>query len=82
MIIDGILTIVFGLIDFLLTPLGAIHFNFDISSITYVLQYFKMALYIIPFAQLSPILVFFIAMMGFRIVVSMIKTIWDLLPIL
>lgn len=82
MIIDGLLAVVFGLVDLLLAPLGLLSFNFDITKLEPVLQYFRMALYLIPFQELSPIFLFFVVMMAFRIVVSLIKTIWNLLPIL
>lgn len=82
MITDALFGIVFGLIDLLLTPLLVLDFNFNISSIEPVLQYFKMAGYLIPFAQLSPVFFFFVSLMTFRIAVSLIKTIWNLLPVL
>lgn len=81
MITDAILSIVFGLVDLLLTPLTVLNFEFDISKIEPVLQYFKMALYIIPFGDLLPIVTFFIALMSFRIAISLLKTLWDILPL-
>ena len=82
MIIDGLVNIVFGFIDILLLPLQVINISFDIEKIAPILQYFRMALYIIPFQELSPIFTIFVALMAFRIIVSLIKTIWNLLPIL
>lgn len=81
MIVEGMLSVVFGLLNILLMPLNVVNFGFDILTLEPVKQFIKMALYIIPFAELMPIFVFFASMMAFRIVVSLIKTIWDLLPI-
>lgn len=81
MITDALLAVFFGLVDLLFSPLGLLHFNFDIAKLEPVLQYFRMALYLIPFQELSPIFIFFIAMMAFRVVISVVKTIWNLLPI-
>lgn len=82
MIINGLLSVVFGLLNLLLMPLEIVNFTLDLATLEPVMQYFKMALYLIPFKELMPIFTFFVAMMGFRIVVSLIKTIWNLLPIL
>lgn len=82
MVTDTLLSIVFGIANTLLSPLGSISFDFEVTKLAPVLQYVKMAMYIIPLADLMPILVFFVSLMYFRIVVSLIKTIWNLLPIL
>ena len=82
MVTDTLINIVFLIINTILSPLERLSFNFDITKLEPILQYIRMAMYIIPFAQLSPIFVFFVGMMAFRIMVSIIKTIWDLLPVL
>jgi hypothetical protein len=82
MIVDGLLSVVFGLIQILLIPLELAEFAVTLATFDPVAQYFRMALYLIPFAELMPIFTFFIGMMAFRIIVSLIKTIWNLLPIL
>ena len=37
--------------------------------------------YILPIGKLTPIIVTIVAILGFRIVISIVKTIWALLPI-
>jgi len=81
MITDIILDAIFGIISVLLLPLEVINFGIDLIMIEPVLQFFRMAVFLIPITQLMPIFLFFVSMMSFRIVVSIIKTIWDLLPI-
>jgi len=81
MIIEGVISVIFGLINLLLMPLDVVNFGFNVLTLEPVKQFIKMALYIIPFNELMPIFIFFASMMAFRIVVSLIKTIWDLLPI-
>lgn len=81
MIVEGMLSVVFGLLNVLLLPLNVVNFSMNILTLDPIKQFIKMALYIIPFAELMPIFIFFVSMMAFRIVVSLIKTIWDLLPI-
>lgn len=82
MIVEGLLAVVFGVVNTLLLPLEILNFGFDIlSSITFISQFFNFVGWLLPMAELMPIIISFIALMGFRIVVSLIKTIWDLLPI-
>jgi len=81
MIVEGLLNVVFGLLNVLLIPLQIVDLGLSVITLEPVIQFLNMALYLIPFKELMPIFVFFVAMMSFRVVVSLIKTIWDLLPI-
>ena len=81
MIIEGILSVVFGLLNILLIPLQVADLGLSVVTLDPVIQFVHMALYLIPFKELMPIFIFFISMMSFRIIISLIKTIWDLLPI-
>lgn len=81
MVVEGLLSVVFGFINILLLPLSVIDIGLDILTLEPVIQFINMAMYLIPFKDLMPIFMFFVSMMSFRIIVSLIKTIWDLLPI-
>lgn len=81
MIVEGVLSVVFGLLNVLLLPLQVVDFGLNVLTFKPVLQFLNMALYLVPFRELMPIFIFFVSMMSFRIIVSLIKTIWDLLPI-
>lgn len=82
MVVEGILSVVFGIINILLMPLNVV--NLVVNSLTFkpISQFINMALYLIPFKELMPIFIFFVSIMMFRIAVAIIKTIWDLLPVL
>lgn len=82
MIVEALLSVVFGVVNLLLMPLNIVNLVVDSSAFTPILEFINMALYLIPFRQLMPIFSFFVGIMFFRIIVSFIKTIWDLLPIL
>lgn len=82
MIVEALLSVVFGVINTLLMPLNIINFVVDNAVFSTILEFINMALYLIPFKQLMPIFAFFVSLMMFRIVVAFIKTIWDLLPLL
>ena len=81
MIIEGVLSVVFGLLNILLIPLQVVDLGLSVVTLEPVIQFLHMAMYLIPFKELMPIFIFFMSMMAFRVVVSVIKTIWDLLPI-
>lgn len=81
MIVEGIINIVYNIVNIAMTPFALISFVFDVNKLEPILQYFKMALYLIPYNQLIPIIVFFITLMSFRIAISLLKTIWNILPI-
>lgn len=82
MVVEALLSVVFGVINLLLMPLSVVNFVVNAISLEPVVEFINMAMYLIPFKELMPIFVFFVSMMIFRVVVSFIKTIWDLLPIL
>lgn len=83
MIIDGILFIISNIAGVLLLPLEVINIGVDLlSSITVVTQFLMVIAYVIPWSNLLPIFGIIGVIMGFRITISLIKTIWDLLPIL
>ena len=82
MVTEGILTVVFGIVNIILMPLNVVNLVTDGLSFAPITQFISMALYLIPFNELMPIFVFFVSVMLFRIAVAIIKTIWDLLPVL
>lgn len=81
MVVEGLMSVIFGIVNLLLMPLNIVNLIVDSSAFTPILEFINMALYLIPFRQLMPIFAFFVGLMMFRIVVAFIKTIWDLLPL-
>lgn len=83
MIINLLLGVLQVVVNILLAPLTALNFAIDVlSSISIVQGFVKVVAYLFPWQQITPLVTFIIAMFIFRSVVSLIKTIWDLLPIL
>lgn len=79
-LIFGVLEVV---VNILLAPLTVLNFVFDVvSSISIVQGFVKVVAYLLPWSQLTPLVTFIVAMFIFRSIVALIKTIWDLLPIL
>lgn len=76
-IIGVVIAIVIGII-------GTVSFAWTLNTSTYLqglTKFLQVIYYVLPIGKLSPILFCFIGLMVFRITVSLIKTIWSLIPI-
>ncbi len=80
MITDIILDFVFGFVNTLLSPI-AIVWNLPSSGIEYLTSVLTTVSYFIPISGLMPMILFQIALMTFRVIITLIKTLWDLLPL-
>lgn len=60
------------------TPLGEISLNFDI--IQPFVQFIAMAVYFFPWDEIKPIIYILIGLQVWRVVVSLLRTIWDAAP--
>ncbi len=83
MIVNGLLNIVSGVINLLLAPLELINFAVDVgTSLGVVKGFISVIAYLFPWSQVTPLIYIVITFFIFRCVVALIKTIWDLLPVL
>ena len=83
MIINLFIYVLQGIVNVLLAPLAVLNFGINVALKIGVVQGFiKVVAYLFPWAELSPLVSFIVAMFVFRSVVALIKTIWDLLPVL
>lgn len=83
MIIDLFLGIIQVVVNILLAPLSVLNFVIDITTkIPVVMGFIKFISYLFPWSQITPLITIIISIFAFRAVVSLIKTIWEMLPIL
>lgn len=71
-----VIAIVVGLI-------GTVVFKWSLDTSPYLqglTNFLHVIYYVLPIAKLSPIIFIFVAMMAFRIIISLITTIWSLIP--
>lgn len=76
-IIGVVIAITIGII-------GTVSFSWTLNTSVYLQglsSFLHIIYYVLPIGKLSPIIFCFISLMGFRIVVSLIKTIWSIIPI-
>lgn len=80
MITEIVLSGLLSVVDSVLGLLPAPNIEIPATVFTTAAQYYSIAMLILPFGTVSAIITFLLALQGFRIGVSFIKTIWNLLP--
>lgn len=80
MIFNGIIGGIFSVIDWCLSPLELLNWAFNTLNLAPLKEFLAVAYYIIPIAQLKPIIVFIVSMFVFRAVISLVKTFFSILP--
>lgn len=81
MILEGIFNIIFGVLDFIIGLLPFSDMSFSSASLQSALDIIKSLAYFLPFDTIYDILGLIFCIMMFRVVVAIIKTIWQLLPL-
>lgn len=83
MIIDGVLIILQGIVNVLLAPLSVINWVVTTGiNIGVISDFINIIAFVLPWKNILPIITFIFGMFAFRAIIALIKTIWDLLPIL
>lgn len=82
MILEGILNVLFSAADSLFSILPDISWNVDSGVFTAFFDILRMVGYLLPMPTVIAILRIIIVINGFKIGVSIVKTIWDLIPFL
>ena len=82
MVSEFLLDIVFGIVSamFLLQP--DISWSVDTSGFQYFMDIIRFAGYMFPWGTVAAITSIILSICVFRIIVSFVKTLWDLLPLL
>lgn len=81
MITNGILLVLQGVVNILLAPLTIINIAVDfVAAIPVITQFIQVVAYVLPWGNLLPLVVLTIALFVLRIAISLIKTIWNLIP--
>ena len=82
MIVNAILLILQGAINVLLLPLTGINIAIDfLAGIPVFVSFLQVVAYIFPWSNILPIIVLNVGIVVFKIAVTLIKTVWAVLPI-
>lgn len=79
MIVEGLFNIFFSILTNLFQALPNISWATDSSAMTTFLGFISVIMYLLPMGTVVTIFSLVVSLMVFRIVISIIKTIWDLL---
>ena len=81
MITEFFLDIIFNLVSGMLSAAPDITFSVETSAFQYFVDILKVACYMLPMNTVSTIVGIIVCISGLRIVIAVIRTIWDLLPL-
>ena len=83
MITNAILSFFSSIAGFILSPLTVLDVVVDlITSIPIVTKFIMFVSYIIPWNNLVPLMFIVFSLLGFRILIALIKFVWHFLPII
>ena len=82
MITEGLLGIVFAFVEGILSVLPNVSWTVNVSFVTSAVEFLACVFYVLPMTTVFAIITILCALQAFRVGVAVIKTIWDLLPIL
>lgn len=81
MIVDLFLLVIQGVLNILLLPLTVVNIGVDfISSIPVIGEYLQVIAYILPWTNLLPLIAITVGIFVFRIAISLVKTVLDVIP--
>lgn len=80
MIVEAIFNVFFTFVNGLLSLLPDIDFDIPDGILTNIIEAFDIIAYIVPFGTVFTILAIVISLHSFRIIISLLKTLWDILP--
>lgn len=81
MITDNIMGIAFSFLEKILDKLPIMNLDVDFSVLNGFLDVLGFVLYFFPWAKVVPILAIISVLQVWRILVSIIRTIWEVLPL-
>lgn len=82
MIIEGIVNILFIPLEALFMMLPDVSWNVESDFFSSILDIFQAVCYLLPMKTVVAILTLIIAINVFKFVIALIKTIWQLIPLL
>ena len=81
MISEFLLDIIFGIVTVILSPIPDVNVTFQSGALNTFWGVVRCALYLLPLDTISAIVTILVAIGVFRVFISIVRTIWDLLPI-
>lgn len=80
MISEFMLDIVFNIVSGMFSMLPEVSWSVDSSAFEFLLSFIRCIAYLLPWGTVTSIVGVILALSIFRIVIAIIKAVWDLLP--
>lgn len=81
MIIDLLLLVLQGVLNIVLLPLTVINIGIDfLAGIPVFVSFLQVVAYVLPWPNILPLIVLSVGIIVFKTAISLIKTIWALIP--
>lgn len=81
MIFQAPMNIFLSIVDWVLSPLGNITWNLDISFIQPVVEFFKVIFYFLPMQYIFPLIALTLGILGFKVSMSLLRFLSDVIPL-
>lgn len=81
MIVEFMLNIIWALVKPLLDLLPTVSLNISVDTLDVFIDAVQAACYLLPMTDIIIMIGIVVAITVFRIIVSLLKTIWDILPL-
>lgn len=81
MVSEFLINIIYNIVSGLLSLLPEISWSVESSAFDYFLGIIQVAGYMLPMNTVATIAALIVALTTFRIVISVVRTVWDLLPL-
>lgn len=81
MISEFLINIVFRIVEGALSILPAFDWNVKASFFQSFLDMLRLACYLLPMQTITAIITLIVFFMNFRLVISLLRTIWEILPL-
>lgn len=81
MVSEFFLNIIFQIVEWLLSGLPIVNADFTVVDTSIFMGCVRCVLYLLPLGTINTIIGIIIAVSGFRIFIAIVKTIWDVLPL-
>lgn len=80
MVTDAILGIIYDAFMFVMGGFQPLHFNVNLQLVDTVTDFLAFIFFILPVRDMLSVLPVIVAIIGFRILIAFVTTIWRLLP--
>ena len=82
MIYEGLFSILFTVLEWVLPLLPDVTWSVDSSALSYFVGLLEVVFYLLPMYTVGRIVGIIVSVTTFRIIVSLLRTLWDVLPVL